>query len=191
MGCFSVWLLCALPAGWFRCVRLGPSGIFKWALDVTGLGRQNLGQRFGGILNASAQAWRCVSWSMPQTYLLQVAGVARREQQVDDVAWWHGDWANMQHADVIMFRKWNESCRRGLHVYISCGWTKKKSDPSYQSWTLTRFKADNNLATQQCLMVSLDQTEPSSKTGNTSVTSNHHSHPQGCSRVLTFFIVFS
>lgn len=33
---------------------------------------QNLGRCFGGILNASAQAWRCVFWSMPATYLLEV-----------------------------------------------------------------------------------------------------------------------
>lgn len=36
---------------------------------------QNLGRCFGGILNVSAQAWRCVFWSMPVTYLLEVTRV--------------------------------------------------------------------------------------------------------------------
>lgn len=95
---------------------------------------QNLGRCFGGILNVSAQAWRCVFWSMPLTYLLEVTLVTCCELQVEDIAWCHAERGNVQHADMIMFCKWHESSRRDLLVFM---YILTVTEERCASWALT------------------------------------------------------
>lgn len=92
---------------------------------------QNLGRCFGGILNVSAQAWRCVFWSMPGTYLLEVTRVTRCKLESGQHRIWLRCVNEINHVEMMFISNMAEKrCPLpGQDVYmysIRSGWPKYK-----------------------------------------------------------------